>query len=403
MDLDSSPPNPCEPRRNSQDVDRSAEACERARRRAASWFEQVLEAAPDAMILVGRGGEILVVNRQTERIFGYRRDELIGQSIETLVPVRFRELHRKQRAGYFAEPRYRPMRSGLDLHGRRSDGSEFPAEISLSPIADPDGMVVACAVRDVTERKRAERMLRERQEELAHVTRVSTAGEMATGLAHELNQPLYSIANYARGCINRLDSSSIDPHEIREIAAEIAAEAERAAEIIRRLRRMVQKRGPVQSVIDVNQTVEEACALAQADLVHHCARLDRDFEENIPATSGDDVQLQQVILNLLRNAVEAMRDTPVEERIVRVSTRYVDGCMAQVSVLDPGIGIPQENLERVFDAFHTTNASGMGMGLAISRTIIESHGGRIWATNNAGRGAGLHFTLPIQAENHDEG
>jgi two-component system sensor kinase FixL len=354
------------------------------------------------MILVGLDGEILIVNRQTEHIFGYGRDELLGQCIENLVPVRFRDLHRKQRKGYFANPEYRPMRSGLDLHGRRRDGSEFPAEISLSPIADPEGMVVACAIRDVTERKQAERMLRERQEELAHVTRVSTAGEMATGLAHELNQPLYSIANYARGCINRLDSSSIEPSEVREIAAEIESEAERAAEIIRRLRRMVQKREPVQATIDINQTVEEACALAQADLVHHRVRLDRDLDKNIPETHGDDVQLQQVILNLLRNAVEAMRENAADDRMVRVSTQCLDGQVAQVSVRDRGMGIPADRLERVFDAFYTSNASGMGMGLAISRTIIESLGGRIWATNNADRGAGLHFTLPIQADHDHE-
>ncbi|MFV1966958.1 MAG: nitrogen regulation protein NR(II) [Pirellulaceae bacterium] len=372
------------------------------RSRAECWFEQVLEAAPDAMVIVGQGGEILVVNQQTEHVFGYRRDELIGQSIEKLVPVRFRELHQKQRDGYFSAPKYRPMRSGLDLLGMRRDGSEFPAEISLSPIADPAGAVVACAIRDVTERKRAEQLLRERQEELAHVTRVSTAGEMATGLAHELNQPLYSIANYARGCINRLDSSSIDPKEVREIAEEIEAEAQRAAEIIRRLRRMVQKRGPIQTVIDINRTVNDACSLAQGDLGHHSVRLDRDLDQSLPTTRGDDIQLQQVILNLLRNAAEAMRHTSIHTRVVRVVTRYIDRHTAQVSVVDAGAGIAREDIERVFDAFHTTSRSGMGMGLAISRSIVESQCGRIWATNNADCGATLHFTLPIRADEDHE-
>jgi signal transduction histidine kinase len=225
---------------------------------------------------------------------------------------------------------------------------------------------------------------------------------MATGLAHELNQPLYSIANYARGCINRLKSSSIDRQQLREIAEEIAHEADRAAEIIRRLRGMVQKREPVRSPVDVNHAIEEACALSQADANCRCICLDHNLDRTLPTVMGDEIQLQQVILNLLRNAYEAMRETPHDIRIVRIATRRTDSRMVEVAVTDAGSGIPREDLEHVFDAFHTTSSSGMGMGLAISRSIVESHGGRIWARNNPARGVTVRFTLPLHAEEDDE-
>jgi C4-dicarboxylate-specific signal transduction histidine kinase len=261
---------------------------------------------------------------------------------------------------------------------------------------------VACAIRDITERKRTEELLSQRQEELAHVVRLSTAGEMATGLAHELNQPLYSIANYARGCIHRLNTSSMDSNEFQEVAEEIAAEAERAAEIVRRLRQMVQKRQPVRSAIGVNQTIDEACALCRFELHRANVCREEELDPSLPYVLGDEIQLQQVLVNLLRNAVAAMRDTPQGERVLRVVTGQHDPTSVRVSVADTGCGIPEKDLERIFDAFYTTSSSGMGMGLAISRSIIESHGGRIWATNNARRGATFHFTLPVPAEEgHD--
>lgn len=372
-----------------------AETAESERKQAERWFQHLLESAPDALILVGRSGEMLLVNRQTEAVFGYPREALIGRPIELLVPERVRPAHAAHRDAFFARPRIRPMYSTPGLYGRHQDGHEFPVDISLSPVEAPQGLVVACAIRDITARVRAEQLLKQRQDELAHVARLATMGEMATGLAHELNQPLYSISNYARGCLRRLDADTLEPASLRDVLAEIATESDRAAKIIRRLRRMVQKREPVRAVLNLNRAIEDACALCQADLKRHAVNLERQLDTALPKTYADEVQIQQVVLNLLRNAVEAVRDAPHEVRRVRIRTGRSSGDTLVVSVSDMGSGIREEDLDRVFDAFYTTRPAGMGMGLAISRSIVEMHGGRIWAVNEPDCGATFHFTLPI--------
>lgn len=366
------------------------------------WFQHLLESAPDALLLIDSQGKILLVNRQAEFVFGFSRDELIGKPVELLVPLALRETHVQQRDDYFAQPRVRPMHAAQGLHGLHKDGHEIPVEISLSPVRGPHGTVVACAVRDVTDRLRAEQLLKQRHDELAHVTRLATVGELATGLAHELNQPLYSISNYARGCLRRLSTGSLAPERLREVLEEIASEADRAAKIIRRLRRMVQKREPVRKPLSLSHAIHEACSLSNPDLKRHGATLVRHLDSKLPRVIADEIQIQQVMINLLRNAAEAMRDTPADERVIRVAAGSADAGFLRVDVTDAGCGIPEQDLEKVFDAFHTTRSSGMGMGLAISRSIVEVHGGRIWAANNTIRGATFSFTLPLAPEaNHD--
>jgi PAS domain S-box-containing protein len=366
------------------------------------WFRHLLESAPDALLLIDSQGKILLVNRQAELVFGFARDELIGKPVEHLVPLALRHTHVQQRDQYFAQPRVRPMHATQGLHGLHKDGHEIPVEISLSPVQGPNGTVVACAVRDVTDRLRAEQLLKQRHDELAHVTRLATVGELATGLAHELNQPLYSISNYARGCLRRLSAGSLPPERLREILEEIAGEADRAAKIIRRLRRMVQKREPVRKPLSLNHAIHEACSLSNPELKRHGATIVRHLDSKLPRVMADEIQIQQVMINLLRNAAEAMRDTPADERVIRVAAGSADAGFLRVDVTDAGCGIPEQDLEKVFDAFHTTRSSGMGMGLAISRSIVEVHGGRIWAANNPKRGATFSFTLPLASEaNHD--
>jgi two-component system sensor kinase FixL len=362
------------------------------------WFEHLLESAPDALILVGSRGEMLLVNRQTEVIFGYAREELVGQPVEMLIPERFRGPHEDYRRKFFSQPRIRPISATQGLIGLRRSGAEFPVEISLSPVESQGGTIVACAIRDISDRVRAEQLLKQRQDELAHVARLATVGELATGLAHELNQPLYSISNYARGCLRRLQDAALDPTRLREILHEIVGEADRAAKIIRRLRRMVQKREPVCKLFNLNYAIQEACALSNSILKKDAVELIRQLDPQLPKVYADEVQIQQVLLNLVRNGVEAMRDTPSAERVLQIRTSAAAPGELRVDVTDAGCGIGDEDLERVFDAFHTTRTNGMGMGLAISRSIVEMHGGRIWAANNPEQGATFSFTLPLAAE-----
>ncbi len=351
------------------------------RRRAEQRFRGLLESAPDAMVIVATNGGILFVNRQTERMFGYPRKELFGRSVETLIPE-----------GYSTQQHSAP----IELVGRHEDGSEFPVEISISPIQDQSETIYASVIRDISERKESEQLLKERQDDLAHVSRLATMGEMATGLAHELNQPLYTIANYTDGCLRRLANGPMDQEELCEILRQMNSEAQRGGEIIRRLRRMVQKRMPENLAVDLRDIVRETTGLLANELRENSVSLECNTGDEPQIVIADEIQIQQVLLNLMRNAVEAMQDTAADQRRLSVAAERQPDQMICVSVQDSGCGIPVDQLDRVFDAFHTTRQQGMGMGLAISRSIIESHDGRIWVENNDCGGATFVFVLPNQ-------
>lgn len=320
--------------------------------------------------------------------------QLVGREVELLIPGRFRLSHVQLRKQYMGSPKYRAMSSGLDLFAYTKDGREIPVDVSLSPIEGPSGMVVACAVRDLTERLEATRLLKQRQEELAHVSRIVTAGEMASGLAHELNQPLYSIANYARGWLNRLDVGDLSAESMRKVAEEILADSLRAGEIIRRLRRMVQRHEPSRSPIEPHRLVKSTAELFQGEAKKYGVAVGRDVPDDLPLVMADEIEIQQVLLNLFINGARAMRDVPADQRRLQVIVRSEDDQHVRFDVRDCGHGIPGEDIDHIFDAFFTTSSSGMGMGLAISRYIVESHSGRIWATNHAAGGATISFTLP---------
>jgi C4-dicarboxylate-specific signal transduction histidine kinase len=222
-------------------------------------------------------------------------------------------------------------------------------------------------------------------------------GETAASLAHELNQPLHAVKNYAYGSICRLQAM---PHKDEELVAaleQIGEEANRAAEIIRRVKGFAQKREPRYSALSVNDLIEETVLFTKCDLQRCRARLAIELADDLPAVTGDSVQIQQVLLNLVRNGLEAIEQSPDGERLLRVSTRPCGVDAVQVDVCDSGIGIKPADLEQVFEPFFTTKPEGMGMGLAISRSIVQAHGGRLWMTLNPSRGCTFHFTLPTGA------
>jgi len=366
------------------------------RKLAEERFRLVVEAAPSGMVMANSEGKIILVNAQVETSFGYTRDELIGQPIEMLVPERFRSQHAGFRHVYLGDARARPMGAGRELFARRKDGSEFPVEIALNPIHTPEGLAVLASIVDISEEKQAELELARQRNALAHLSRVTMLGELSGSLAHELNQPLTSILSNAQAAQRFLADDDVDLNEVREILNDIVAEDRRAGEMIQRLRVLFKKREiPKHSGnIDINEVVQDVLKLVRNDLMNQNVTVDTELAQNLPAVTGDWIQLQQVLLNLVLNGCEAMTDCERSDRRLRVVTKLDNGA-ARVSVADRGGSIPEEKMERVFEPFFTTKAEGMGLGLSVCHTIIRAHRGKIWATNNLDCGATFHFELPV--------
>jgi len=366
------------------------------RKEAEEQFRRVVEAAPSAMIMVDKEGRITLANAQAEKTFGYPREELLGHSIEMLVPERLRPGHRGFRHGYLCDPQARPMGAGRELFGRRKDGSQVPVEIGLNPIHTSKGLFVLVSIVDISERKQSELEAARQRHDLAHLARVAMLGELSSSLAHELTHPLTAILSNAQAAQRFLASENVDLKELREILNDIVAEDQRAGEVIHRLRLLLKKGEPQKHCddVDVNAKIHNVLKLMRHDLINHNVTVDTDLAQNLPPVAGDRVQLQQVLLNLVLNGCEAMTDNDSSERRLLISSKLEDG-EVRVSVTDRGGSIPEEKKEQVFDRFFTTKKEGMGLGLSVCRTIINAHRGKIWATNNADHGATFHFSLPI--------
>jgi C4-dicarboxylate-specific signal transduction histidine kinase len=248
--------------------------------------------------------------------------------------------------------------------------------------------------RDITAVRRAEQEARQHQAELVHVCRLSTMGEMATGMAHELNQPLSAIVNYANGCSRRLQSASSKTEDLVGAMGQITVQAQRASEIIRRLRGLVGKQPPIRTDADLNHLVREVCSFVEFETTRLALQIEVDPGAHPIPVNVDLVQIEQVLLNLVRNAIDALQESPEDRRRLRIRTR-VEGDQAIVEVQDTGPGITADRILHLFHPFFTTKEGGMGMGLAISQTIVENHDGRIWAESEPGQGSTFYVSLPL--------
>jgi two-component system, LuxR family, sensor kinase FixL len=368
------------------------------RKQAEERFRLVVEAAPNAMIMINGEGKIELANAQTEAVFGYTRQELVGHAVEMLVPERFRSQHPEYRRIYQANPTARAMGAGRELFGRRKDGTEVPIEIGLNPIYASEGPFVLASIIDITQRRQGELEAARQRTELARLSRVTLLGELSGSLVHELNQPLTAILSNAQAVQRLLTQGPVDAGELQEVVRDIVAEDRRAGEVIRRLRALLNK-GEVQlEPLEVNELVDTVLKLVRSDLANQNVAVRAELAPGLPVVNGDDVQLQQVLLNLVVNGCDAMAGVEAIERRLFLRTECLDSGEVKVSVRDQGCGIPPEKLDRIFEPFFTTKTQGMGMGLAICRTIISAHGGKLWATNNPECGVTFQFTLTAKAK-----
>jgi PAS domain S-box-containing protein len=283
----------------------------------------------------------------------------------------------------------------LEYRLRRHDG-EYRVVLDRGvPRFAPDGAFlgyIGCAD-DITERKAAELQVQQHRAELAHVARISTLGELSASLAHELNQPLTAILSNAQAAQRLLDAKPIDLAEIREILKDVVADDNRAGQVIQRLRALVKKQPPEFTALDLGAILREVVHFIHTDAILRASEIALTVAPGLPPVWGDRVELQQVALNLLLNALEAMKERPVEDRQVVVQVEADGPRVVKVAVRDRGAGLGDE-IEQVFRPFYTTKPDGLGVGLSISRSIVEAHGGRLWAENNAERGATFSFTIP---------
>ena len=379
-----------------QFVGSSTDITERKRaEQATRLLAAIVESSHDAIVSKSLNGVITSWNKGAERLFGYAAEEAVGQNITLIIPPERRDeertiveqLTRGERIDHFETVRM------------RKDGSLIDVSLTISPMKDALGRVVGASklARDITERKRAEEALRQAQTDLAHASRLTTMGEFTASLAHEVKQPIAAIVTDANTCVRWITRDEPDLKEAREAAWRIVKDAKRASEIINRVRLLFKKGTPQRELVDVNEVAREMIALLGDEASRHSISIRTELAEDLPHVIGDRVQLQQVLMNLIVNGVDAMHDVD-GPRELTIKSQPARNNELLLSVSDTGVGLPRHQADEIFNAFFTTKTHGTGMGLHISRSIVESHAGRLWAADNSPRGACFCFTLPTKSD-----
>ena len=364
------------------------------RREEAAVLRTLLESAPSALLLVDAEGAVRFANLEAARMFDYPPEAMTGLSVDRLVPDEVRAGHATYRSVYQIDPRPREMARARDAHGLRRGGDAFPVEVRLAPLELDGQSRIMVAVTDLTQRRRFEHEIAMEREAMAHLARVTMLGELAGSLAHELNQPLAAILSNAQAAQRILKRDPSDMEQVQEILGDIVETDRRAGQVISRLRGMLRREAREFAPLDINDVVQDCMRLMRNDLLNRRVSCRLNLMPGLPHCAGDTIQLQQVLMNLIRNACDALPPDP-EHRLIRVRTWRSEAGVC-TEVIDSGTGIPEEMLERIFSPFETTKVTGMGMGLAVCQSIIRAHGGRIWAENAHPHGARVLFELPAQ-------
>jgi len=357
-------------------------------------LRSILATVPDAMVVIDEQGRIQSFSTAAETLFGYQSGEVVGHNVNMLMPSPYRDEHDAYLLRYLTTGERRIIGLGRTVTGMRKDGSTFPMELSVGEMHPGTGRFFTGFCRDLTERHRVEARIQEQQQELLHMARFTALGEMASTLAHEINQPLTAITNYLKGSRRLLEKSTeVNAPMLRDAAEKAAEQALRAGDVIRHLRDFVARGESERQVERLPALIEEASSLALVGAREINVLVSYKLDPAAELVLTDRIQIQQVLLNLMRNAVEAMQDAPRRE--LKVTTVARDDGMAEVSVIDTGPGLAPEVSAQLFQPFVTTKKQGMGVGLSICRTIVESHGGHIWAEAVPAGGTAFRFTLRI--------
>jgi two-component system sensor kinase FixL len=373
----------------------------RAERQAAERFRAVIDNAHDAIIAIDARGSIEMFNQAAERIFGYQPAEVLGHNVNMLMPAPYHREHDTYLRNYIQTGKAKIIGTGREVEARHKNGTVFPIDLSIGEMRGGNHRGFIGVIRDITERHQSASQVRELTRDLVHISRLSAMGQLSSSLAHELNQPLTAIMNYAEAARQMVDTGGANAMpKVQEFLGKTVEQAERAGQIIRRLRSFVEK-GPVErSLEELNRVVTEASNLATIGLRVDGISVQFDLDDSLLPINIDKIQIQQVVVNLVRNAVEVLRGS--ERRELVIQTVGKPGAQ-EVAIRDTGPGIDPGIAEKLFTPFLTTKKDGMGIGLSISQSIIESHEGRLWAESNPGGGTVFRFRLPMPERAEDVG
>jgi PAS domain S-box-containing protein len=362
-------------------------------------MRRIIDSALDAVLSIDEHGKVTEWNAQAETMFGWRREEAVGRTLsELFIPHRYRDAHEKGLRHFLSTGEGPLLNRRIEITALHREGAEFPVEVSIVPYPIDGNWQFSGFVRDITEKKVAEasaRRHREMEMELAHANRVATMGQLSASIAHEVNQPIGAAVTNAYAAVRWLGATPPNVEEVRRALSRIVTNGNRATDVLSRIRAFIKKAPPCKDRLDVNQAVLEVVALTRSEAKKNKVAVQMNLAEGLPVVQADRVQLQQVILNLIMNAIEAMSAADAGPRRLLISSASSESNDVSVEVQDSGPGFPVASVEQIFQAFYTTKPAGLGMGLSICRSILEAHGGQLRAAAGDPTGATFTLTLPV--------